>query len=197
MGWFKAWSFSDLIELMKITAATVAFAFGLWQYWKGQRWKRLEFVASEMKTFFDDPAVRLAMTMLDWRKKKISLFKYRNADDTEQTTVDYALVASALGTEPDLKYDKNQSAIREIFEQLLEFLARFEGFVAAGLVKRKDLTPYLDYWVKLISGNDSHSPEVTQKVLPSFWRFIDYYGYRDVRNLISRYHDVSFPELKD
>ena len=38
---------------------------------------------------------------------------------------------------------------------------------------------------------------MTKQVLPSLWRFIDYYGYQDVRRFVGRYHDVAFPELKE
>jgi hypothetical protein len=109
--------------------------------------------------------------------------------------VDYAIVAKALGVDPEMKYDKVHSAVREIFERFLEFLARFEGFLATGVVKQADLNPYLDYWIKLIAGQDGHSPEVTKQVLPSLWKFIDYYGHRDVRRFISRYETVAFPEI--
>ena len=51
--------------------------------------------------------------------------------------------------------------------------------------------------MKLISGRDAHSPEVTTEVLPSLWKFIDYYGYRDVRRLVNRYLVVAFAEFKD
>jgi len=187
---------SNGIELIKILGAAIAFWIGLRQYRRSQIWKRLEFVSAEMKIFFDDPAVRTAMTMLDWRKKKMALFKFRNENDLEQVMVDYDTVAGALGVDLELKYDKTQSAIREAFERFLEYLARFEGFLDAGVVQHRDLNPYLDYWMKLISGNDLHSPEVTKKVLPSLWRFVDYYGYRDVRKLIGRYHRVAFAESK-
>lgn len=193
---FRSVIFSNGIEILKILGAAAAFWIGLNQYRKSEAWKRLEFVAAEMKAFYDDAAVKLAMGMLDWRKKEVALFKYRGENDFDRVVVDYALVASALGINPDLKYDKNQSAIREVFERFLEFLARFEGFLAAGVVRETDLNPYLDYWTKLIAGQDSHSPEVTAQVLPQLWKFIDYYGYRDVRRFISRYENVAFPEFK-
>jgi hypothetical protein len=196
LGLFRSVSFSNLIEILKIVGAAAAFWIGLRQYRKSEAWKRLEFVAAELKAFYDDPAVKLAMGMLDWRKKEVALFKYRGENDSDRVTVDYAIVASALGIDPELKYDKVQSAVREIFERFLEFLARFEGFLAAGVVKKTDLNPYLDYWIKLIAGQDAHSPEVTNQVLPSLWKFIDYYGYRDVRKFISRFEPVAFPELK-
>ena len=193
---FRSVGFSNWIEILKILGAAAAFWIGLSQYRKSEAWKRLEFVAAEMKAFYDDAAVKLAMGMLDWRKKEVALFKYRGENDFERAVVDYAIVASALGIDPEMKYDKVHSAVREIFERFLEFLARFEGFLATGVVKHADLNPYLDYWIKLIAGQDAHSPEVTKQVLPSLWKFIDYYGYRDVRKFISRYETVAFPESK-
>lgn len=193
---FRSVSFSNWIEILKIVGAAVVFGIGLRQYSNAQVWKRLEFIGTEMRVFFDDVAVRSALTMLDWRKKKIALFKYRDEGDLKEVDVDYETVASALGIDPQARYSKVQSAIREVFERLLEFLARFEGFIDVRAVKTRDLNPYLDYWVKLLSGNDRHSPEVTMKVLPQLWKFIDYYGYRDVRRFINRYENVAFSELK-
>jgi hypothetical protein len=190
-------TFSNWLEIMKIAGAALAFGIGLWQYSKSQTWKRLEFVAAEMSSFFNDTAARDAMTVLDWRKKEMTLYKYRGEGDSKLVTVNYELVASSLGVGPDTHHNKKQSAIREIFERFLEFLARFEGFLKAKVVKKEDLDPYLDYWTKLISGHDTHSPEVTKQVLPQLWKFIDYYGYRDVRQFINRYHSVAFPESKD
>ena len=192
---FKSVGFSNWVEILKILGAAAAFWIGLSQYRRSEAWKRLEFVAAEMKTFYDDAAVKLAMGMLDWRKKEIALYKYRGENDFAREVVDYAIVASALSTEPEKKYDKVHSAVREIFERFLEFLARFEGFLATGVVEQTDLNPYLDYWIKLIAGRDSHSPEVTAQVLPQLWKFIDYYGYRDVRRFIGRYETVAFPEI--
>ena len=172
-------NFSNWIEITKILGAALAFGIGLRQYRKSEVWKRLEFVADEMKIFYADAAAKAAMTMLDWRRKEMALFKYRDENDYRRVVVDYEIVASSLGVDPELQYGKTQSAIREIFERFLEFLARFEGFLEAGVVKQSDLNPYLDYWIKLISGHDAHSPEVTKLVLPQLWRFIDYYGYRE------------------
>jgi hypothetical protein len=193
---FCSVSLSNWIEILKLLGAAAAFWIGLNQYRKSEAWKRLEFVAAEMKAFYDDTAVKLAMGMLDWRKKEVALFKYRDENDFERAVVDYAIVAKALGTDPEMKYDKVHSAVREIFERFLQFLARFDGFLATGVVKQADLNPYLDYWIKLIAGHDARSPEVTTQVLPSLWKFIDYYGYRDVRQFISRYETVAFPEIK-
>jgi hypothetical protein len=104
-------SFSNWIEIIKIFGAALAFMVGPRQYNKSQIWKRLEFVGSEMKAFYDDVAVRSAMTMLDWRKKEMALFKYRDEEDNAKVEVNYETVAAALGTKPEARYDKTQSAI--------------------------------------------------------------------------------------
>jgi hypothetical protein len=57
------------------------------------------------------------------------------------------------------------------------------------------LTPYLDYWVKLLAGADEHSPEATKEVLPQLWKFINFYGYKDVANFIARYEEIK-PEFQ-
>lgn len=72
------------------------------------------------------------MIMLDWRKKKIPLYKHRNENDFKEVTVEYGIVASSLTVDPDIQFFKVQSAARETFERFLEYLARFEGFLDAG-----------------------------------------------------------------
>ena len=195
---FRPGTFSHWIEIIKIVGAASSFSGSGSGNTAGTRLgKRLEFVATEMKNFYDDPAVKAALTMLDWRKKTFALFKFRNENDSDQVTVDYKTVASALGIDPDLKYDKVQSAIRETFERFLEFLARLKHSSWPGLSRGMTWNPYLDYWMKLISGRDGHSPEATKEKLPSLWKFIDYFGYQDVRHLINRYQAVAFAEFKE
>ena len=73
--WLRSVTFSNWIEILKLLGATAAFWIGLNQYRKSETWKRLEFVAAEIKTFYDDAAVKLAMGMLDWRRKEVALYK--------------------------------------------------------------------------------------------------------------------------
>jgi hypothetical protein len=182
-------SFANWIEILKLLGAGVAFWIGLNQYRKSEAWKRLEFVAAEMKAFYDDAAVKLAMGMLDWRRKEVSLYKYRGENDFARETIDYAIVANALSTDPEKKYDKVHSAAREIFERFLEFLARFEGFLATGVVKQTDFDPYLDYWIKLIAGagyalprSDRTGPAESVEVHRLLWLSRRSTIHRPVRN---------------
>ena len=93
---FRSVSLSNWIEILKVVGAATALAIGVRQYNRAQIWKRLEFLSAEMRIFFDDVAVQAAMKMLDWRRRKIALFKSRGEDNDELRTVDYDLVSESL-----------------------------------------------------------------------------------------------------
>ena len=44
--------------------AVITLAFGVWQYWKAQKWKRAEFVAAQIKEFEGNPLVYEAQDAL-------------------------------------------------------------------------------------------------------------------------------------
>ncbi|HEV7674773.1 MAG TPA: hypothetical protein VGQ12_09600 [Candidatus Angelobacter sp.] len=185
----------NVLEIIKVSGAAIAFCVGLWQYSRAQRWKRVEFVASEMKSFFNDESTKAAMFMLDWSQKEIELYRHRKPDDDRAEWVTYEIVASALNTHPDATYDEVQSPIREIFDSFLGSLERFESFIESGVVDQEDLRPYLHYWTKLISGNDEKFPLVKRKLLPQLCTFAAHYRYKKVLNFVNRY-DKLVPELQ-
>jgi hypothetical protein len=183
------------LEIVKITGAAIAFCVGLWQYRGAQRWKRVEFVASEMKAFFNEESTKAALFMLDWSQKEIELYRHRDTNDHRKEWVTYAIVASALNTHPDATYNDVQSPIREIFDNFFASLERFENFIESGVVTEKDLSPYLHYWTKLLSGNDEKSPVVRRELLPQLWAFVSHYRYTKLLNFVNRY-DKLVPELQ-
>jgi hypothetical protein len=63
---FTTWVADDLLKAIALVGAAVAFVIGVLQYRIGQRWKRAEWVAQEMKGLFDDPLVKSALFMIDW-----------------------------------------------------------------------------------------------------------------------------------
>jgi len=65
------------------------------QYRKADQWKRAEFLANEMKEFFDDPDVRNVLTMIDWGQRRVDLFHSPDANTTKYPEVTPALQVSA------------------------------------------------------------------------------------------------------
>src|ERR1700680_4730862 len=68
---FTTWKADDLLKAIALAGAAVAFVIGLLQYRKGQRWKRAEWVAQEMKALFAEPLVQAALSLIDWSSIEI------------------------------------------------------------------------------------------------------------------------------
>lgn len=94
----ERWKF--LLSIFGYLGALGAFAVGLVQYRRADYWKRSEFLAKEMKEYFADPKVILALTMVDWGQRDIQLFspsKLENGNiDSGERTVDRKLQCEAL-----------------------------------------------------------------------------------------------------
>ena len=186
----------DWIGLGTIVAALVAFMAGLVQYRRAQRWKRAEFVAKEVKDFKSDPAVHNALLILDWNEHYVELFPTHEDRSKRSVLVNDELLGRALAPLPDKaaarlheEFKAEEIAIRAAFDQLFDALERFEYFIQAGLVSRKEFDPYLVYWVEILG--DRRGKRKPPAVLANLWAYIDSYYYTGVQKLMRRYgHDI-------
>jgi hypothetical protein len=183
---------SHWIALGTAAAAVLAFLGGLIQYRKAQRWKRAEFVAKEVKESKSDPAVHNALLMLDWNERYIELFPDKEDPTQRSVLVNDELLSRALTPLPDKSatrlhedFKSEEIAIRAAFDPLLDALERFEYFIQAGLVSRKEFDPYLHYWVEIIGNRRSNRKPPA--VLDNLWGYVESYSYTGVQKLLGRY----------
>jgi hypothetical protein len=89
-----------ILSVVGYAGAVVAFVIGLLQYRRGEYWKRSQFLAQEMREFFEDPRVENARTMIDWGVRDIPLLSpSKSADGKEDSgvrTVDRQLQCKSL-----------------------------------------------------------------------------------------------------
>jgi hypothetical protein len=182
----------DWVALGTVVAASVAFLAGLVQYRKAQRWKRAEFVAKEVKDFKGDPVIRNALLMLDWNERYVELFPGHEDPAKRSVLVNDTLLCHALAPLPDKaaarlheEYKAEEIAIRAAFDQLFDALERFEYFIQAGLVSRREFDPYLAYWVVILG--DRGGKRKPAAVVDNLWAYVDSYSYTGVQKLLRRY----------
>jgi hypothetical protein len=180
------------IAVGTVAAALIAFVMGLIQYRHAQRWKRAELVAREIKELKSDPAIHNALLMLDWNERYVELFPQEPDPTKRNVRVNDALLCHALAPLPDKsaarlheEFKNEEIAIRAAFDQLFDALERFEYFIQARLVQRKEFDPYLRYWVDILGGRDSKRKP--PEVLASLWAYVDSYSYSGVQTLLRRY----------
>jgi hypothetical protein len=167
---------------------------------RNEKWKRAEFLAREMKEFFDDSRVQTALLLIDWGSRQMALLD-ENADDHGRVRVTRILQVHALlphilvneragsDLEPGeqtgdpimRRFTPAEAAIRDCYDAFLDGLERFSSYLQTGLVDTEELRPYLDYWI-----DDIHAPAKDND--DAAWSaalltYIDFYRFRGVQSL--------------
>jgi len=160
-----------------ITAGSVVVAAVT--YLRAEGRKRKEFAATEYRRFGDAPAVKNVMVLLDgeWGAPTLIL------GGKDVAKLDYKEVVAALRIhEPTMQFEPWEWEVRAAFDEFLDGLVTFAQFLRCGLLKRQDIRPYLEYWLKIICGRSWMDQPSTEML----WAYIDFYGYADVRWLTVR-----------
>jgi hypothetical protein len=197
-----------VLSIAGYLGAALAFVVGLRQSRRGDYWKRSEFLATEMKLFFDDARVGAALTMIDWGVRRVK--QIPSPTDPRGILVTRTLQCEALRPHTMLNsggasdtvgsddvvlssdsgsFTPDQAAIRDAYDRFLDGLDRFGNYLTGDLLSVRDLKPYLDYWVNSIA--DTHcTPE------DSLWSlcvlaYIQFYSFVGVQRLFKEYgHDI-------
>jgi hypothetical protein len=176
----------DYVALLGVIAGLIAFIVGLIQYVRAQLWKRAEFVAKEIKEFESKRDVQMTMQMLDWNLREFKLFPEKKPGEQKVLITDEILSSALVPHEERIGgFNEVEVCIRDIFDQFLDGLERFEHFIESGLVTHKEFYPYLIYWIKIIG--DRNSGRKPPEFYDSFWKYLDSYGYSGVQKLLGRY----------
>lgn len=187
--WFKDLHGDDQVAALGLLGAVIAFFIGLWQYNRSQRWKRKEWVAEETRRFLTDPSVRQALLMIDWWERRVVLFP-NHADPAmrvarvDDDTVARALLHHKLGQ----PFNPLEAAVRDVFDEFLDGLARMQQFVTAKLIRQEDLTPYLEYWIERVGRLDGGGKPNAR--LRQLHQYIQDYKFKDVVTLLNAYGHV-------
>jgi hypothetical protein len=180
----------DIPSWLTIIGGLLAFAYGLQQYWESQRWKRVEFVSSEIDKFLADPKVATALLLSDYSRIRLDRNGTRASDERDGAIFDDALITSALIAHTEFKdetesFSAAQMLVRESYDALLSGLERFGHHLQAGLVTADDLRPYLAYWIRVLA--DPTTDWKPDTFYFALHRFIRAYSYSGVEYLFQAF----------
>jgi hypothetical protein len=192
MGSIILASSDSWLEIAKMVGALTAFVVGLLHYRLGQKWKRAQFVADEVRRFRDNPKVAMAVAMLDYNEKRLPLFPDTQGDGRFQLVNDGAVAAALEDADrADAQLARVEDAIRDCFDEFFDGLERFECFIRANLVTVKEFEPYLLYLLERVVGLAGRGKPWQQKpneFTKNLCRYATDYYYDEVEKLFSRYH---------
>jgi hypothetical protein len=144
----------------------------------------LEFVAQEMKEFWNQPAVAKTTLMLDYENLPVELFPEKAADQ-RSVRVDEALIIDALVVRQKRGLSEVEVAVRHAFDQFFAHLERFDQYVESGLVRYADFHAYLRYWLGILANADSGLK--SERLVSAVRDFLVAFEYRGVLRLFDRY----------
>ena len=174
--WIKVGAFIiSLILLVK----------GIYEYSKAQKWKKAEFISKEIKDFLSDLDIKRALIMLDWNSNELDL-KTNEIPGKSKLYFDDNLIISALQTHLQSPvFSDEEAVIKGIFDIFLDRLTMFDIYIETGLIRTKDIKPYLIYWIQIIA--DKQNNRKSTDVKDQIWKYIDEYGYERIRLFCNRF----------
>lgn len=139
--------------------------------------------------------IRNAMYMLDWGSRYIQLFPEKPKYADRFVKVDRDILNKALQNhslrikeEGKDRFTETEVAIRDTFDHFLSYFERFYQFIQAGLLTKKDLEPYIRYWIKSISNGMEES---TRNVI---YHYLQSYGFTGTQNLFKKFGKDILPK---
>jgi len=192
-----------IVSIVGLVGTLLVGLLALRSYLRGEKWKRAEFLAKEMKEFFDDTRVEKALLLIDWGQRTVALLDKDAVDQgrvhvTRQTQI-RALLPHTLSsvTRSDsedtggdssmaqARYTPAEAAIRDCYDALLDGLERFSSYLKTGLISVDQLRPYIQYWVDDIHGPTDIEEDAAWSA--AFLTYIAFYEFHGVQWLFEAF----------
>jgi hypothetical protein len=180
IDWIRA---DNLKEAVAFTTAAAAGIFALWRWRVDQNWRRIQYARTLIKEFFEDASVTKACEVLDTVDEKII---FEDESDPKERRVIMITDAFLIGAFSTLcqkpKNTDDEQHVRHVFDKFFDGISMLQSHIDTGLIKLKDVTPYLEYWVIEMCGfGKIHDDVVAHQIR----RYLECFGYKQVLTLVS------------
>jgi hypothetical protein len=167
-------------EAFATLAAMIGGAFALWRWIIDQRWRRVQYAQTLIRDFIEKDYTKKAFELLDTDGPVDFV------TDGEKITINITdeFLIGALSTF-DQKTDNTaeELVVRDICDEFFGDLSIFQSHIEAGLIQLKDISPYLEYWMRTLSGQENIRGLGFAKQAAMF---MNYFGYKRILVLASK-----------
>lgn len=159
------------LQAVTTTLALFGFAFGLYQFYNAQKWKRAEFAARQLERLSTDSVLSVATRVLDWRQRTLPLpAPLRLTKGEESFEHSWAALAEGVKSEKDRgTFPRQMEIYRDLFDALFSYFDEVNHYVEIKLVTTRQIGS-LRYWLVQVA-----SPRFGREV--NFAPFLRDYGY--------------------
>jgi hypothetical protein len=197
----------NIKEVIAFVTATAGGGFALWRWTVDQKWRRVQHAQSLIEDFFDNENVAKACEIIDTDEKveldededskksrkveiseefllqSFSIFLKKRNDSDGPSVNDLSIDGNRTQDDGIVRKDKNtgdENYVRWVFDDFFGRLSDFQSHIEAGLIQLRDISPYLEYWMKELSGRGNIRGKQFSRQLDAYLR---YFGYDRVLQL--------------
>jgi hypothetical protein len=162
------------------------FLFGVYQYYKAQRWKKAEFAAKELDKLIDDQVLSLACVFLDWEGRTLNTpdsYKEKAGSPVfihSWKVMENAMVGALEPPDGRGGFFWQEVLYRDVFDRFFSYLDMLNHYLNIGLIEQKDISA-IRYWLEQISGSRLANEK------PVFNDFLVFFGYKGVIELFHKF----------
>lgn len=180
----------SIVAILGWTAAVITFILGLWQYIKGQRWRRAQIMLSLIDSFEKNKRIEMACTMLDWDEREIITPEGKVLHFKNEMLLS-ALQIPEMDTEEIFTVEER--LIRDCFDEFFDFFHKLYSFEKSGLLSFSDFV-YFNYWFELLRNVGEYKKD--KRIQEMFDRYIDEYCFIGIKKLLEEYKKKPDPIMK-
>ena len=172
-----------MIEFLKnnfVWIAGIATAAGwVYEYSQKLRWDKSKFLLERIEDLLERESTQYVHSMLDWNALELDF-------DGVKVRVDDNMLFESLQTH-DTKHSftRQEMKIRDLFDEYFDGLTEFLILSECGLISKRDLAKFMDYWISILNGERSSK---SQKLNSQINEYMLFYGFNKLHDFIHRKH---------
>jgi hypothetical protein len=177
-------------ELLTLILGTAGGAFALWRWTVEQKWRRVLYAQNLLEKFLQKETTLKAFDILDIVDEDVE-FKFQDESKRPiKLTNDFLIGALSTFTEKELN-DEREIVVRKIMSVFFDDLSTFQNHIEAGLIKPRDIKPYLEYWFQELTAKGRVHDDI--RLAFQIAKYLSYFGYGRVLTL-ARSMGYPFPQ---
>lgn len=167
-------NFLQLLRDVSPILVVLTFMKTAYEFIKGLKWKKSEYLSKEIKEFFSDKDVKIACLLLDYNVRKLEI------GGKVFLITDDLLISSLQTHDTKQSFSLEETEIRDIFDVFFDKLSYFNIHIENDLVEKRQVITYLSYYLDILS-RPGRKPE---KLVNTFCNYITFYNYKNVEKLV-------------
>ena len=147
----------------------------VYEYSQKLRWEKSKFLLERIEGLLERESTQYVHSMLDWNLLELDF-------DGVKVKIDDHMLYESLQTH-DMKHSftRHEMKIREFFDEYFDGMTELLILSACGLINKKDLAKFMEYWISILNGKRSSKTERLNSQINEYMLF---YGFKKLHRFI-------------